>query len=66
MAKGSLGTVREGVKRAQVDLSANEYRGIDGRHRKQQIEMRTTEMAASDLDKYHKACCCRQHTNPKP
>ena len=54
MAKGSLGTVREGVKRAQKDLSANEYRGIDERHRKQQIEMRTIEKAANDLNEYHK------------
>lgn len=58
MAKGALGTVREGVRRAQDDLGANEYRDIDERHRKQQIEMRTTEKAASDLDYYHKVQTC--------
>lgn len=54
MARGSLGTVREGLKRARENLSAKEYRDIDNRHRKQLIELKTTEMAASDLDKYHK------------
>lgn len=54
MARGSLGTVREGMKRAKENLSAKEYRDIDNKHRKQLIELKTTEMAASDLDKYHK------------
>lgn len=56
MARGSLGTVREGMKRAKDNLSAKEYRDIDALHRKQLIEVKTTEMAASDLDKYHKVC----------
>lgn len=54
MARGSLGTVREGMKRAKDNLSEKEYRDIDALHRKQLIEVKTTEMAASDLDKYHK------------
>lgn len=64
MAKGSLGTVREGVKRAQGDLGANEYRGIDGRHRKQQIEMHSTDRSAADLDRCHKARASRRLFQP--
>jgi DNA repair protein RAD50 len=55
MARGSLGTVRDGIQRAKDNLSAKEFRDIDTHYRKQLIELKTTEMAASDLDKYHKA-----------
>lgn len=54
MMRGSLATIREGVHRAQRDLASPNYRDIDGRYRKQLIELKTTEMANSDLDKYHK------------
>ncbi len=55
MMRGSLATIRDGVQRAQRDLAHPNYRGIDTRYRKQLIELKTTEMANSDLDKYHKA-----------
>ncbi|DBB04466.1 hypothetical protein WJX77_008210 [Trebouxia sp. C0004] len=55
MMLGSLATIREGVHRAQRDLASPNYRDIDLRYRKQLIELKTTEMANSDLDKYHKA-----------
>lgn len=64
MMRGSLQTIRDGVHRAQRDLASPNYRDIDSRYRKQQIELKTTEMANSDLDKYHKVsvdtqlCCC--------
>ncbi len=54
MARGALGTVREGMKRAQGELAAKEFRGIVERHRRAQIELRTTEMAAADVGEYHK------------
>ena len=54
MMRGSLATIREGVHRAQRDLASPNYRDIDARYRKQLIELKTTEMANSDLDKYHK------------
>lgn len=64
MMRGSLQTIRDGVQRAQRDLASPNYRDIDSRYRKQQIELKTTEMANSDLDKYHKvsvdvelSCC---------
>ena len=61
MMRGSLATIRDGVHRAQRDLASPNYRDIDMRYRKQLIELKTTEMANSDLDKYHKVgtshCC---------
>ena len=54
MMRGSLATIRDSVHRAQRDLSSPNYRDIDARYRKQLIELKTTEMANSDLDKYHK------------
>ena len=54
MARGSLGTVREGIQRAQRELSHANFRKIDERHRMQQIEWKTTEMVTSDLEKYYK------------
>lgn len=54
MMRGSLQTIRDGVQRAQRDLASPNYRDIDARYRKQLIELKTTEMANSDLDKYHK------------
>ncbi len=61
MMRGSLATIRDGVHRAQRDLASPNYRDIDMRYRKQLIELKTTEMANSDLDKYHKVSisdCC--------
>jgi DNA repair protein RAD50 len=61
MMRGSLATIRDGIHRAQRDLASPNYRDIDMRYRKQLIELKTTEMANSDLDKYHKVSisdCC--------
>lgn len=54
MARGSLSTVRQGVQRAKSDLSVKEYRNIDFKYRNQLLELKTSEMAASDLAEYHK------------
>ena len=59
MARGSLSTVRQGVQRAKADLSAKEYRNIDAKYRNQLLELKTAEMAASDLNEYHKVCSSR-------
>ncbi len=56
MARGSLSTVRQGIQRAKSDLSAKEYRNIDSKYRNQLLELKTAEMAASDLNEYHKVC----------
>ena len=60
MARGSLSTVRQGIQRARSDLSAKEYRNIDSKYRNQLLELKTAEMAASDLNEYHKV----QYTAP--
>ena len=57
MARGSLSTVRQGIQRAKSDLSAKEYRNIDAKYRAQLLELKTAEMAASDLNEYHKVQC---------
>ena len=61
MARGSLSTVRQGIQRAKADLSAKEYRNIDSKYRNQLLELKTAEMAASDLNEYHKV-----HSSKKP
>ncbi|KAK9866483.1 hypothetical protein WJX84_001219 [Apatococcus fuscideae] len=55
MLKGALGHIRDAVRNAERELSAHTYVGIDSKYRKQLIELRTTEMAGNDLEKYHKA-----------
>jgi DNA repair protein RAD50 len=54
-ARGQLEVVQEGAVLAMSELEAPEYDGIDLKHRRALIEMRTTEMASGDLDKFHKA-----------
>ena len=54
MAQGSLETVMEGLNRAKRDLSDVVYRNIDQKYRKQLVELKTTELAVQDLDKYFK------------
>lgn len=55
--KGRSDTVRESVSAAQRELGAPNYRDIDSRFRKQLIELETTKMATTDLEKFHKARC---------
>lgn len=40
---------------AQRELAAPNFREIDSRFRRQLIELETTKMATTDLDKFHKA-----------
>ena len=44
----------EGLNRAKRDLSDVIYRNIDQKYRKQLVELKTTELAVQDLDKYFK------------
>lgn len=46
------------MQRAKSDLSAKEYRNIDSKYRNQLLELKTAEMAASDLAEYHKVRGC--------
>jgi DNA repair protein RAD50 len=52
---GSLTTVAEAATTAITDLSHPQYEGIEEKHGKAMIELMTTQMANSDLEKYHKA-----------
>ncbi|KAL4437341.1 hypothetical protein ABPG75_004480 [Micractinium tetrahymenae] len=55
MQRGSLATVGERVGMCQQELSVAQYHNIEAKYRQQNIELKTTEMAQSDLQKYHKA-----------
>lgn len=46
--------VQEGVQRAAKDLRAVVYKDIDQRYCTHLVKLKTTEMAAGDLEKYHK------------
>lgn len=52
---GSLTTVAEAATTAITDLSHPQYEGIEEKHGKAMIDLMTTQMANSDLEKYHKA-----------
>ena len=55
MARGSLDTVSEGVRRARAQLTGDkEFHNVDERFHKQNALVLTTRMAASDLEKYHR------------
>ena len=54
-ALGSLSAVKESADKAAADLRAPQYVDIENKYRNGNIELKTTEMANSDLDKYHKA-----------
>ena len=42
------------VNQAREEGGQVQYKDIDARYRMQLVEQRTTEMANSDLEKYHK------------
>eukprot|EP00879_Flechtneria_rotunda_P018584 GHRR01019500.1.p1 GENE.GHRR01019500.1~~GHRR01019500.1.p1 ORF type:complete len:279 (+),score=89.57 GHRR01019500.1:83-919(+) len=54
-AQGSYAVVVDNAATARRSLNDPKYHQIHARYRKQLIELKTTEMAAADLDKYHKA-----------
>jgi len=53
--EGSLGTYHESLARCRRDLGQQVYRNVADKWRKQSLELKTTEMATHDLEKYHKA-----------
>ncbi|CAG9465324.1 unnamed protein product [Pedinophyceae sp. YPF-701] len=55
MMRGSHQTVIGQAARSAEDLRHPNYDGIDQRYRDQKIEVRTSEMAAADLENYGKA-----------
>ncbi len=54
MSRGALGTIQANVERATDGLAVVQLQGIDQKHKGQLIALKTTEMAVSDLDKFHK------------
>jgi len=53
--EGRLKGYEDEVKRCERDLASSLYAGAEGRHCNKMIQVRTTELASEDLDKYYKA-----------
>eukprot|EP00111_Clytia_hemisphaerica_P021776 TCONS_00064034-protein len=53
--QGRLQGFEDEVKRCQRDLASSMYADADLKHCQKVIEMKTTELASQDLDKYYKA-----------
>jgi len=53
--EGRLKGFEEDEERCQRELGSDLYRNADEKHRHQVIDIKTTEMTNSDLDKYYKA-----------
>eukprot|EP00850_Spirogloea_muscicola_P018610 SM000172S03083 [mRNA] locus=s172:238718:247159:+ [translate_table: standard] len=54
-SKGTLLAYEGNIAKDQSDLRAPQYKDIDRKYRTQLIQLKTTEMANRDLDKYYKA-----------
>lgn len=52
---GARNAHNEEIKKYEKELADQKFRNIDDDHRKLLIELKTTDMAHTDLDKYHKA-----------
>ncbi|GLI69195.1 hypothetical protein VaNZ11_013765 [Volvox africanus] len=53
--RGHIAAAHQAASRAQAELNDPKYRDVHQRFRTQQLVVKTTEMAMSDLDKYYKA-----------
>ncbi|CAA0841677.1 DNA repair protein RAD50, partial [Striga hermonthica] len=53
--RGTLSVYRSNIERNRVDLKQAQYKDIDKRYFDQLIQLKTTEMANKDLDRYYKA-----------
>lgn len=53
--KGTLSVYKSNIDRNKVDLKLAQYKDIDKRHFDQLIQLKTSEMANKDLDRYYKA-----------
>ncbi len=47
------------MARAQRELANPNFKDIDAKFREGLIELETTKMATTDLEKFHKVCCPR-------
>ncbi|KAL0340580.1 UNVERIFIED_CONTAM: DNA repair protein [Sesamum radiatum] len=54
-SRGTLSVYKSNIDRNRVDLKQAQYKDIDKRYFDQLIQLKTTEMANKDLDKYYKA-----------
>lgn len=53
--KGTMSVYQSNISRNKIDLKQAQYKDIDKRHFDQLIQLKTTEMANKDLDRYYNA-----------
>ncbi|KAK4483342.1 hypothetical protein RD792_010528 [Penstemon davidsonii] len=53
--RGTLSVYKSNIDRNKIDLKQAQYKDIDKRYFDQLIQLKTTEMANKDLDRYYKA-----------
>ncbi|GLJ49200.1 hypothetical protein SUGI_1038410 [Cryptomeria japonica] len=53
--QGTIGVYQSNISKNKLDLKQAQYKDIDKRYCDQLIELKTTEMANKDLDKYYNA-----------
>ena len=55
VARGRTSTYKEHIEKCKHDLKDESFKNVDERFRRANIELRTTEMANDDLNKYYNA-----------
>ncbi|KAK4258216.1 hypothetical protein QN277_007688 [Acacia crassicarpa] len=53
--RGTMSVYQDNIKKNKVDLKQAQYKDIDKRYYDQLIQLKTTEMANKDLDRYYNA-----------
>ncbi|CAI5958710.1 unnamed protein product [Closterium sp. NIES-64] len=54
-SRGKVAAHEASIRRAEIELRAPQFRDIVSRHKKQLIQLKTSEMANRDIDKYYNA-----------
>ncbi|GJP34234.1 hypothetical protein CLOM_g18682 [Closterium sp. NIES-68] len=54
-SRGKVAAHEASIRRSQAELKAPQFRDIENRHRKQLIQLKTSELANRDIDKYYNA-----------
>ncbi|KAM7261440.1 hypothetical protein ACFE04_008807 [Oxalis oulophora] len=53
--RGTISVYQSNISKNKIDLKQSQYKDIDKRHFDQLIQLKTTEMANKDLDRYYNA-----------
>lgn len=53
--EGEIAQIKAGIRSVVLKLRESRFKNIEKRHREKMIDVETTSLAATDLDKYYKA-----------